>query len=392
MAFLPPSSSSTLVFFFFWTCRFSGDQLLIIGKTRKVWRLRKPNVVQDMFHLVKAEIAKAIIPKEFRLVEAFGWAARVYVNSDNACRHGRKEFGLPSQVATFSKASSQMIHVAETDGPVTTSLYDIQLKSPSMCIHILLKLTDPLKWMALGPKIKMSLPSFSGHTEHKPQLLKYSCQIECRVKPTTPARVLGSLDRIDASESQNLELNESLKKREMSISVMLSKPILALEFNCLKMEVQPPVLVSILITLCRNKCLIVLMVDIVGLMFCALHLRPEKSTRCMKNSWGGGNVYKNYEGGYYGVIQHPITRVLCICLSPSNIRNPNQTLVDLGGRYTRRRFRCWKHCRLIASVAVVMREWCGVDGKGEDRGRHRRRRTTSGAFDSQTHLQSSNIG
>ncbi|KAI3730783.1 hypothetical protein L1987_61960 [Smallanthus sonchifolius] len=163
---------------------FSGDHLLIIGKTRKVWRLRKPNVVQDMFHLVKAEIARAIIPKEFRLVEAFGWAARVYVNSDNACRHGRK--------------------------------------------------TDPLKWMALGPKIKMSLPSFSGHTEDKPQLLK--------VKPTTPARVLGSLDRIDASESQNLELNESLKKREMSISVMLSKPILALEFNCLKMEVQPPVI------------------------------------------------------------------------------------------------------------------------------------------------------
>ncbi|KAI3806136.1 hypothetical protein L1987_22029 [Smallanthus sonchifolius] len=37
-----------------------------------------------------------------------------------------------------------------------------------------------------------------------------------------------------------------------------------------------------------------------------------------------------------------------------------------------------------------MREWCGVDGKGEDRGRRRRRRITSGAFDSRTHLQSDN--
>ncbi|KAJ0763473.1 putative acetoacetate decarboxylase, protein NEOXANTHIN-DEFICIENT 1 [Helianthus annuus] len=237
------------------------------------------------FHLVKAEIARAIIPKEFRLVEAFGytlggfflanysespfgpfdelvaiagivwnpptshaWAARVYVNSDNACTHGRKEFGLPSQVATFSKSitaisdrperngkgSNVNIHVAEIDGPVTTGLYDIRLESP-------ISKTNPLKWMALGPTIKMSLPSFSGHTEYIPQLLKYSCQIECRVKPTSPARVLGSTDRIG---SQNVELNESSKKREMSISVMLSKPILALEFNCLKMEVQPPIVVS----------------------------------------------------------------------------------------------------------------------------------------------------
>ncbi|KAJ0492214.1 putative acetoacetate decarboxylase, protein NEOXANTHIN-DEFICIENT 1 [Helianthus annuus] len=97
------------------------------------------------FHLVKADIARAIIPKEFRLVQAFGytlggffladysespfgpfdelvviagivwnpptshaWAARVYVNSEEACKHGRKEFGLPSRVATLSKVSSQM--------------------------------------------------------------------------------------------------------------------------------------------------------------------------------------------------------------------------------------------------------------------------------------------
>ncbi|WJZ81794.1 hypothetical protein VitviT2T_001613 [Vitis vinifera] len=91
-------------------------------------------------HLVKAETARAFIPKEFRLVEAFGytlggfflasyedspagvfdelvviagivwnpptscaWAARVLVNSDEACVHGRKAVGLPSQVARFSK-------------------------------------------------------------------------------------------------------------------------------------------------------------------------------------------------------------------------------------------------------------------------------------------------
>lgn len=91
-------------------------------------------------HLVKAETARAFVPKEFRLVEAFGytlggfflanyddspagifdelvviagivwnpptscaWAARVIVNSDEACVHGRKDVGLPSHVAQFSK-------------------------------------------------------------------------------------------------------------------------------------------------------------------------------------------------------------------------------------------------------------------------------------------------
>lgn len=80
-------------------------------------------------HLVKAQTARAFIPKEFKLVEAFGytlggfflasyedspagvfdelvviagivwnpptscaWAARVLVNSDQACDHGRKSF------------------------------------------------------------------------------------------------------------------------------------------------------------------------------------------------------------------------------------------------------------------------------------------------------------
>nr|KAJ0212711.1 hypothetical protein LSAT_V11C400215100 [Lactuca sativa] len=164
------------------------------------------------------------------------------------------EFGLPSQVATFSKSikamssrskrrsnglmsssnvdlgneSNKDIQVVEINCPVTTRLFDIGLTSP------VLK-TNPFKWMGMGPTIKISLPSFSGHTEHKPELLKYYCEIECRLKPTSPARVLGLLDG---------EMKESLEKRDVSISIMFSKPILALEFNCLKMKVEPPVVVS----------------------------------------------------------------------------------------------------------------------------------------------------
>ncbi|KAF2307407.1 hypothetical protein GH714_026933 [Hevea brasiliensis] len=127
----------------------------VVNRYLKSWKLRKQNVRQAtgsllgylkagialyQLHLVKAETARALIPKEFRLVEAFGytlggfflanyeespagtfdelvviagtvwnpptscaWAARVLVSSDDACCHGRKEVGLPSHVAKFSK-------------------------------------------------------------------------------------------------------------------------------------------------------------------------------------------------------------------------------------------------------------------------------------------------
>ncbi|XP_010923953.1 protein NEOXANTHIN-DEFICIENT 1 isoform X3 [Elaeis guineensis] len=216
-------------------------------------------------HLVKAETARAFIPKELKLVEAFGytlgglflahyddspagrfdelvviagivwnpptscaWAARVLVNSCEACRHGRKEIGLPSHVAVFSKITNNKyiqygrsihspsarifvhllmqrkveimekqssrhssflnmigmssayckskehseIQVSEIKGSSQMSICSISLP------FVVPKSKTSEKWM--GPMIRMSLPSFSGQTEHNPQLLKYSCQIECR--------------------------------------------------------------------------------------------------------------------------------------------------------------------------------------------------------------------
>ncbi|XP_048225954.1 protein NEOXANTHIN-DEFICIENT 1 isoform X2 [Ricinus communis] len=194
-------------------------------------------------HLVKAETARAFIPKEFRLVEAFGytlggfflanyedspagafdelvviagivwnpptscaWAARVLVSSDDACDHGRKEVGLPSHVARFSKRNATIarqrtskynhfldpfglgtalsrpddrmdVQVTEINGASTTNICNINLATA----------VPGIKWM--GPAIKMSLPSFSGRTEHNPNLLKYSCNIECRVRAVRPAEI-----------------------------------------------------------------------------------------------------------------------------------------------------------------------------------------------------------
>lgn len=264
-------------------------------------------------HLVKAKTARAFIPKEFKLVEAFGytlggfflakydespagafdelvviaglvwnppkscaWAARVLVNSEEACNHGRKDVGLPSQVAKFSKRITAVprqregkfssflnmigihttlhhpkecmdVQVTEFTGPVATSFCNIKLttKVPEF--------NNNSQWM--GPEIKMSLPSFSGHTQYNPHLLKYSCQIDCRVTPVEPATVLGPFpsqedDRGQSSThfgsetkySSSEELTDNARK--LSISVMLSKPILAMEFNCLNMRVEAPVVIS----------------------------------------------------------------------------------------------------------------------------------------------------
>ncbi|KAL2547248.1 hypothetical protein Fot_16512 [Forsythia ovata] len=255
-------------------------------------------------HLVKSETARAFIPKDFRLVEAFGytlggfflanyedspagifdelvviagivwnpptscaWAARVLVNSDEACAHGRKDVGLPSQVAKFSKKITALPKTTKSrfggflnmigmdDSPDSAnSCMDVQVSEGngqaaedicSINLGTTVPQPDSNKWM--GPVIKISLPSFSGRTEYNPHLLKYSCQIECRVRAVPPAKIsrpfVLDMDRKISSERESSEMDSGEDKRKLSISVMLSKPILALEFNCLKMKVDAPTMV-----------------------------------------------------------------------------------------------------------------------------------------------------
>ncbi|KAG5530335.1 hypothetical protein RHGRI_025320 [Rhododendron griersonianum] len=312
-----------------------------------LWRLKKQNLLRGManlhgnskegksfsclffitqgLHLVKSETARAFIPKEFKLVEAFGytlggfflasyddspagifdelvviagivwnpptscaWAARVLVNSDEACVHGRKvgsslmDVGLPSQVARFSKQritpiarqsennSNRFlrmigvgtvlshpkncldIQVTEINGTSATDICTINVGTAALAKAVPELNSNKL----IGPVIKMSLPSFRyGRTEYNPHLLKYSCQIECWIRAVRPAKVsvpsvapksateqspeTPSSKFVDSIISRDLVQNE----RNLSISVLLSKPILALEFNCLKMQVEAPTIV-----------------------------------------------------------------------------------------------------------------------------------------------------
>ncbi|PWZ54663.1 Protein NEOXANTHIN-DEFICIENT 1 [Zea mays] len=239
-------------------------------------------------HLVKASTARAFVPRDLRLVEAFGytlggmflaryhdspagefdelvviagivwnpptscaWAARVLVNSVEACRHGRKEVGLPSHVATFSSKNE------------AASLGDRPLARPNSFLNMLgigstafeqgngreIEATagshKDHQWA--GPAIRMSLPSFSGRTVDHPDLLKYSCQVECRVRPVKPARIWSARTTEPQQEKSDGEVSSSgssvaadLDARSHSISVLLSRPIFALEFSSLRMHVDAP--------------------------------------------------------------------------------------------------------------------------------------------------------
>ncbi|KAM1082946.1 hypothetical protein ACFX19_021818 [Malus domestica] len=262
-------------------------------------------------HLVKAATVRACIPKDFRLVEAFGytlggfflanyddspagvfdelvviaglvwspptscaWAAKVLVNSDEACKHGRKEVGLPSQVARFSKRitavsrqpKSKNIGFLNVNGSsaafcdskdsMEVQVTEIKALSVKDSCNVNLTTFMPESSGELrGPTIKISLPSFSGGTEYYPNLLKYSCRIECRVRAVHPAKVSGpslmpmnetkQSSEIHTSNAKNHATEEFVDKCNLLWeSVMLSKPVLALEFSCMKMQVEAPVVVS----------------------------------------------------------------------------------------------------------------------------------------------------
>ncbi|KAG7018402.1 Protein NEOXANTHIN-DEFICIENT 1, partial [Cucurbita argyrosperma subsp. argyrosperma] len=159
------------------------------------------------------------------------WAAKVLVNSDEACDHGRKEVGLPSQVARFTKRTEAVPKHRGERGLLNSfrgssdfcnqknqeHVQVTEVKNPTsidVC-NINLSISDPLsKWM--GPAIRMSLPSY-------------------RVRAVKPAAV--AIEQ--AGEDEQHEHEQSL-----STTVLLSKPILALEFSCMEMQVQAPTVVS----------------------------------------------------------------------------------------------------------------------------------------------------
>lgn len=276
-------------------------------------------------HLVKAEIARKIIPKELKLVQAFGytlggiflahyddspagmfdelvviagtvwnpptscaWAARVLVNSKDACNHGRKEIGLPSHLASFSQRSQ----IVDDQQHIKRNLFSKllpkwawqngkcprlreklemeiseekdSLKKPFCHINMMGDVIEPKSQGAWStpsrawstPSIRMALPSFSGCTEHQPQLLNYSCDVECRIRIVQPSKVLapdyeycgrvyqnGSNDTCTCKQNTASRHTTENDAQKLVVDVLISKPILSLVFEHMKIHVKAPTLV-----------------------------------------------------------------------------------------------------------------------------------------------------
>ena len=96
-----------------------------------------------------------------------------------------------------------------------------------------------------GPKVRLKLPSFSGLTESQPEMLHYTCQIDCRVR-TVPNLVVSfpksSRKPIHESESHpegRLETEDC----ESLVEVIGKRPIMAIAFDEMEMTVQEPTIV-----------------------------------------------------------------------------------------------------------------------------------------------------
>ena len=178
------------------------------------------------------------------------WAARVYVSNRAARNHGRAEVGLPSRVATFDSCGVS---------PPARSWWDPAGSTPAT-VHLVNEersrsWTAPLRGRRGGraglpggrvatlelpqvantwaPRLRLSLPSFSGATPDCPHLLKYACQLATSVRPVRPARV--SARAVGAGGD-----GDDTHHAESLAPLLGGRPLLALSFGDMVMVVNEP--------------------------------------------------------------------------------------------------------------------------------------------------------
>ncbi|KAH9602902.1 hypothetical protein KSS87_007222, partial [Heliosperma pusillum] len=200
------------------------------------------------------------------------WASKVLVNSNEACLHGRTEVGLPSHVARFTKFTAnkeqrastynRLLHkfgvcstmpdskffletqVTELNGSASTEeIFNINLLSSSDVHSIIPVFSNTLaKWRPVR-----QCNVYHG-TPHKPERLHKSdhlLQPALKLfKVSEPSHADDLQTEKPAGDDQNPSSVNQANRSSLSLTVMLSKPILALEFSCLTMNVETPLVIS----------------------------------------------------------------------------------------------------------------------------------------------------
>ncbi|GLC38604.1 hypothetical protein PLESTM_000753000 [Pleodorina starrii] len=197
------------------------------------------------------------------------WAARVYVNSRQARDHGIRHVGLPSRLAAFkltgggdggaaaqpgtgsrnwwwrpgpaatAVAAARESHTAtkgeQPQQPAVLELRNVDggrgrgLSSP-VC-----RITLPDCSRALGPRISLSLPSFSGGTPEVPGLLRYACDLRTNVGLMAPLAVEVPPPAAGAGGRRGEESSP-----EYLAAVLGGRPLVTLEFAAMEMRVEEP--------------------------------------------------------------------------------------------------------------------------------------------------------
>lgn len=167
------------------------------------------------------------------------WASHVFVDSKEAVSHGRKVFGLPSHKTSFTKREGE-----DTKGALieTVALHEgrgspiIELKRGGSRKKKKEKKSEDSAGSG-GPKIKFQLPSFSGRTKHRPDLLKYDLDMAARIQPCKPYDVVQPLS--------TQKTHARTKKEVLSLSghvssILSGKKLFSFSFGDMLMRVQQP--------------------------------------------------------------------------------------------------------------------------------------------------------
>jgi hypothetical protein len=209
------------------------------------------------------------------------WAARVYVNSEEARRHGVHVVGLPSRLARFERrpVSERAPPAVDWWGANTTRGKSTGPEEHSSTIDIYNTDRNNRKKDVLVcridmsstrrtpggegqsprmPTIQMFLPSFSGATAMCPDILKYSLRLSTKVSFLKPLKVHSGSVRGGSGTGDTALGDTALKDTalkdtalgdaasEDSIEafvgthVLGGKPLVCMSFENMRMDVQAP--------------------------------------------------------------------------------------------------------------------------------------------------------
>ena len=147
------------------------------------------------------------------------WASHVFVDRRSAVSHGRRVFGLPSRLSTIRQrravqGGGEVVAVESGGGPIV----ELRRKARPSALK--------------GPKISFQLPSFSGRTKHKPDLLKYDLDLSATIQPCAGYEV--SLPASRGSSKAGSALAAQVG------SILSGKMLASLSFKNMSMHVKRP--------------------------------------------------------------------------------------------------------------------------------------------------------